>query len=199
MIIYIDSKANSLTHANGRKSKTKYNFIEDIIEELSMSNPNSAIFAGKFMTKSMAAIEKALRNYDISKVIISGWSLGGNDALTELFKLMQLFPNIDYDVLLLDSNHTDQISDLYFKSIASKIRSIYYVSDTYNAGKIKKQNKIRDFFDIEYLILSIPDKYNSSKHRACRDCSFDNNLYGYIWGYNNLYYRYKPIHYSYTS
>lgn len=175
-VIYLNAHI-AFPSSNGRPSRTKYNFREEVAEAI--YNDETIVMVGLYNKKFLEVILGAIIGYHIQNAVVSGWSAGGNDALTVASYLNGLVQNLK--VLLIDSNHTNNVSNDIFKKL--KGIKISDVSNNLNKVKIKKLQKVIDngLFD-EYLLLTIPKGFNGSNHRYCRDSTMNNNLYNYIFG-----------------
>ena len=177
--IYIHARMD-FPHSKGRKGRTLYNFQEEVAEGIFKSNTDTIAVAAKYYKGLASVVLKEIMTYDITDVIVSGWSLGGNDALTladEIYKQLKLSPKL----LLIDSNHTNQISDKAFKDL--KDSPVYYISNTVSKAKSSHISKVtKNGMLKEYLQLVIPATFKGSNHRYCRDSTISDNLYGYLFG-----------------
>ena len=176
MVIYFNAHIAFPT-SNGRKSRTKYNFREEVCDAI--YDEKTIVFAGLYSKKILEIIIQNTISYSIEETIVSGWSVGGNDAITVAASLVNKVPMIK--VLLIDSNHTNNITDGVFKKLKSI--EISNVSNNLNKTKIKKLEKVLNtglFKD--YLLLSLPKDFKGSHHRYCRDSTLNNHLYNYVFG-----------------
>lgn len=174
-VIYLNAHI-AFPSSNGRTSRTKYNYREEVANDI--YNEYTAVVAGLYSKKLLELILQLIIGYGIQNVVISGWSVGGNDALTVASYLNGVIKNLK--VLLIDSNHTNNLSNDIFKKLSGV--KVYDVSNNLNKVKIKKLQKVIDngIFH-EYLLLTIPKGFKGSNHRYCRDSTIENHLYDYIF------------------
>lgn len=174
-VIYLNAHI-AFPSSNGRQSRTKYNYREEVADAI--YNEQTAVVVGLYNKKLLELSLQLVIGYSIQNVIVSGWSAGGNDALTIASYLNGLVR--DLRVLLIDSNHTNNVSNGVFNKL--KGVPISDVSNNLNKVKIKKLQKVIDnrLFD-EYLLLTIPKGFKGSNHRYCRDSTMENRLYDYIF------------------
>lgn len=179
MAVYIHARMD-FPHSKGRKGKTLYNFQEEVAGGIFKPNADTIVVAARYYKGLVPIVIKQIMTYDITNVIVSGWSLGGNDAITlthEIYKQLKLIPKL----FLIDSNHTNQFADKVFKDL--KGMKVYYVSNTLSKAKSSHISKILNNGLLkEYLLLVIPHTFKGSNHRYCRDSSITDNVYGYIFG-----------------
>ena len=176
MVVYCHAHI-AFPSSNGRKSRTKYNFREEVIEAI--YNDETVAVAGNYSKKLLELILDIVVGYHIQRVITSGWSVGGNDALTVASYLNGIVS--DLKVLLIDSNHTNNVPDATF--IKLKGVEINNVSNNLNSVKVKKLQKVLNNGSFKhYLLLAIPKGFKGSNHRYCRDSTMENHLYDYISG-----------------
>ena len=186
-VIYIPDKPKRLVvylHAHGdfpasrgRKSRTKYNFREEVAEAI--YDKDTIAFAAKFGRGITDKVRDILSKYKITDLIISGWSVGGTDAVNLASYLAN--PKLNMKILLIDANYTNSIRG----SVYSKLTGvpIYFVSDFVSKVKTKHISKIIDYGILKlYLKVQIPNGFKGSHHRYCRDSSLNNHLYNYIFG-----------------
>ena len=175
-VVYLNAHI-AFPSSNGRPSRTKYNFREEVADAI--YNDETVAIVGLYNKKLLEIILDVIVGYHIPRVIVSGWSAGGNDALTVASYLNGFV--YDLKVLLIDSNHTNNVSNEVFKKL--KGVPISDVSNNLNKVKIKKLQKVIDngLFN-EYLLLTIPKSFKGSHHRYCRDSTLENHLYDYISG-----------------
>ena len=179
MAVYIHARMD-FPHSKGRKGKTLYNFQEEVAGGIFKPNADTIVVAARYYKGLVPIVIKQIMAYDITNVIVSGWSLGGNDAITlthEIYKQLKLIPKL----FLIDSNHTNQFADKVFKDL--KDMKVYYVSNTLSKAKSSHISKILNNGLLkEYLLLAIPHTFKGSNHRYCRDSAITDNLYGYLFG-----------------
>lgn len=189
MVIYLHAHGD-FPAANGRKPKTKYNFREEIAEAI--YDENTIAFAAKFGNGITAKAKEIIDKYDISNVIVSGWSMGGTDAVNMASYLVGL--KLDLKVLLIDANYTNTIRDAVYKKL--KGIPVYFLSNFISKAKTKHIEKVINHGLLkEYIKICIPATYKGSKHRYCRDSTMTNNLYNYIFG-GELKGKYKIAHWN---
>ncbi len=179
MAVYIHARMD-FPHSKGRKGRTLYNFQEEVAEGIFNANPNTIVVVARYDKKTPTAVIELINSYKIKDVTISGWSLGGNDAvtlLTEIYKKTDICPTL----LLIDSNHTNQFSDKVFQQV--KTSKVFYISNTLSKAKSSHISKIiKNGMSVTYLLLTIPKGFSGSNHRYCRDSTINNNVYGFIFG-----------------
>ena len=186
-VIYIPDKPTKLVvylHAHGdfpasrgRKSRTKYNFREEVAEAI--YNDETLAFAAKFGRGITDKVRELLSKYNITDLIISGWSVGGTDAVN----LASYVANskLDLKILLIDANYTNSIKGPIYNKL--KGVPVYYISNFVSKAKTKHISKIIDYGLLkEYLKVQLPDGFKGSNHRYCRDSSLNNHLYEYVFG-----------------
>ena len=185
MAVYLNPPAMAFPHSKGKKGKTLYNFQEEVAQAIYDGNPDTIAVAAVYNRDLPSFLNELINVYSIETVVVSGWSLGGNDAVrlaTELRNVKSL--------ILIDSNHTNQLNQRYFDFLRGT--KLYYISNEYSAAKLKHMTKIFAVTEHEYLKLAIPKGFGGSYHRYCRDSTLDNNVYGYALG-GPLYGSYEVI------
>lgn len=198
-LIYFHSN-DALPKANGRKGKTKYNFYEDIVEQMQIANPDALVFVGKNSASYQNEIIKGIKKNGVDEVVVSGWSDGGNYAVNMTAKLYEQFPNLKIHLLLIDSNHTDNCATKVWDTLDKHNQSIDYLSNLISKEKNRKLVKIMKYkLPINYLRLKVPATIRVSKHRYCRDSALEDNVYGYLIGGELDMSRYTKLHYDYDK
>ena len=196
MIIYYHSNM-VLYHSKGRKPRTFYNFQEDYIKSLSEQNPNSIVIVTYYYNQELVEyIEEIIKEYNISNIIVSGWSAGGNSAIYAAAQLSKL--DINTQLLLIDCNHTNEVDLKYIKQLANNEVTIAYISNIISPAKNKKISNIISYkIPISYFKIEIPEGYIGSNHMYCRNSTMDFNLYGYLLG-GPLNENYEQGYYNYS-
>ncbi len=175
MVIYLNPQAMPFPHANGKNSRTLYNFQEEVAQAIFDKNPGTIGVAAVYNRDLPRFLNELITSYRIQVVVVSGWSLAGNDAI----KLATEIRNVT-GLVLIDSNHTNQMNQRYFTFLRGT--HLLYISNTYNATKLKKTAKAFEVMPHEYLLLHIPSGFTGSNHRYCRDSSLNNNVFGFFFG-----------------
>ena len=176
MVIYLHAHGD-FPASKGRKSRTKYNFREEVAEAI--YDENTIAFAAKFGSGITDKVRDFLKKYDISNVIVSGWSVGGTDAV--LLASYLASSNLDLKVLLIDANYTNTVRDSSYKKL--KGVPISYLSSFSSRIKTKHISKIINHGLLkEYLKVKLPVGFKGSHHRYCRDSTLNYHLYKYIFG-----------------
>lgn len=176
MVIYLHAHGD-FPAAKGRKSRTKYNFREEVAEAI--YDYETIAFAAKFGRGVTDKAKDIIKKYNISNLIVSGWSVGGSDAVTLASSLASL--NVDLKILLIDANYTNSIRDSVYKKLNGV--PISFISNFVSKAKTKHISKIiaKGLFK-EYLKVKLPDGFKGSNHRYCRDSTLNFHLYDYIFG-----------------
>lgn len=188
-----------LPHTDNEKPKHPFNFQESIANKILTNNQNSiTIVTYEYSEKLVQKVDKLIEEYDLTDVIISGWSAGGNNAVRAAATLANDKRNIQ--LLLIDCNHTNQLPMKYFNTLAKYNIPIHYTSNImgYNKNKVLK-NIMAAKLDITFYKLKIPKNYSGSNHMYCRNCAVNYDLYGYLLGAHELGEHYKLGYYDYKK
>ena len=176
MVVYLHAHGD-FPASKGRKSRTKYNFREEVAEAI--YDNNTIAFAAKFGNGITAKVKEVISKYNITDIIVSGWSVGGTDAVNLASYLAN--PKLDLKVLLIDANYTNTIRDAVYKKLNGV--PISFLSNFISKAKTKHISKIIDHGLLkEYIKVKLPDGFKGSNHRYCRDSTLNYHLYDYIFG-----------------
>lgn len=198
-IIFYYNSNGTLPHIKNQTPRNLFNFQEGIADKLLKNNKNSIIIVTyQYSSKLIKEVDKLIKKYDLTDVIISGWSAGGNNAVKAAVELANNKRNIQ--LLLIDANDTDQLGMGYFKTLAKYNIPIHYTSNLLSQNKMKVLKKIRNAkLDIFFYKLKIPKDFSGSNHIYCRNCAVNYDLYGYLLGAHDIGKHYKVGYYSYKK
>lgn len=190
MVVYLHAYGD-FPASNGRKSRTKYNFREEVAEAI--YDENTIAFAAKYGRGITDKAKDIIIKYNISDIIVSGWSVGGTDAVNMAANLVGLKLNLK--ILLIDANYTNTIRDAVYKKL--KGVPVYFLSNLVSKAKTKHIMKIinNDLLK-EYIKLKLPDGFKGSHHRYCRDSTLNYHLYDYVFGGELNTNKYKILHWD---
>ena len=198
IIIYYNCNS-VLPHSKTENPKRPFNFQEGIANKMFANNPNSiTVVTYQYSKKLVNKIDELIEEYNLTDIIISGWSAGGNNAIQATAKLANNERNIY--LLLIDCNDTNQLPMKYFNTLAKYNIPIHYTSNVmgYNKNKVLK-NIMAAKLDITFYKLKIPKNYSGSHHIYCRNCAVNYDLYGYLLGAHELGEHYKLGYYDYKK
>ena len=180
MIIYFKEYSTYLV-SKGKKAKSLFCFADDIAKVIAADNPTSIVISGRYSKNFHTFAEDYIKKYHITDVTVMGWSAGGNDVITTAAELIEAFEDRVPNILLIDCNHTDGLSDGLFKSIKERGSSIWYFLTLACKAKNEALTKIRKYdIPLNYIRFSVPDDYMGSKHIACRNAAILFNIAGWI-------------------
>ena len=198
LIVYCHPN-NKLVHTESANPKRPLNTYEGIVQLISEDNPGAAVLVTWTYSKSLVSkLDALIDDNNIEEIIISGWSAGGNLAVRMAAALAKQGRHIK--LLFLDCNHTTQLADKYFKTLAKYDTTLYYACHVMGKSKDRVLRKIMaQKIPIVYYKLTIPKNFSGSQHIYCRDSAIKFNLYGYLLGTVDLNKNYKEYHYDYSS
>ena len=185
-------------HTKGKPPRSPYNFQENIVDGIQLKNPTAvAVAMRRYNNKLIDLLYGIIKEKGIKELIISGWSMGGSDALTLAAKLY-LKVDVKLSLILIDANYTNDIAADVFLKLRG-VRTVY-ISNTFIPAKVKKISKLMSYkLPLEYMILSIPKDYKGSNHMFCRNSTIDNDMYGYVFGNHGYADCYRRAVYDYDG
>ena len=190
---------SQLSHEESKKFKHPFSFQEGIANKIFTKNPDSIVIVTyQYSSKLVKEIDKLMKKYDLTDLIISGWSAGGNNAVRAAAELANDKYNIQ--LLLIDCNDTDQLKQRLFNTLAKHNVIVHYTSNLLSKNKMKVLKKIRAAeLEIYFYKLKIPKNFSGSNHIYCRNCAVNYDLYGYLLGAHSIGKHYKVGYYSYKK
>jgi len=175
MAVYLNPPAMAFPHSNGKKGKTLYNYQEEVAQAILDGTPDTIAVAAIYNRDLPRFLNELIRLYNITEVVVAGWSLGGNDAVRAATEILNV-----KTLMLIDANHTNNLGTRYFNALRGT--KLIYISDVYTPAKLKHMTKIFAVTDHQFLQLKIPKGFSGSNHRYCRDSTLDNNVFRYAFG-----------------
>lgn len=197
IIVYYHT--NKILYHTDEEPKHPFNYLEGIGNILLEDNPNSIVVVTYYYNKKLVnLIDNLINEYNIENIIISGWSIGGNNAIYAAAALAS--ENRHIQLLLIDSNNTNEIADKYFNKLKEYNVIVNFTSNVTGQSKYKVlRNAIKSEIPIIYLALNIPPNFNGSNHTYCKDCAILYNLYGFLLGNIDLNENYTLGYYNYIE
>ena len=167
MTIYLHPPQMSFPHSNGKKSRTKYNFQEEIAQQIFDTNFDCVAAAAVYNKDFIRLMNELVDLYSIKEVSVAGWSLGGNSAVKAATEIKNVV-----DLILVDANHTNQMAQKYFDFLRGT--KLTYVSNNDTPAKMRKAIKaFAAMPDHEFIKVPVPVGFKGSLHRLCRDWYLD--------------------------
>ena len=166
------------------------NAQEDILDAITANNEGS-IVATTYFGVSNSDVNEMLRvvesiEADPSNIIISGWSAGGNEALTITDELLNNHSNLGTpQVFLVDSNHTNQINNKIFQNIKENgVKCTLLTSESEKTIEDKLSKLISNNIDLD--LISVNFNPNGSEHLERKRIAIFNDVFGYLINSDDL-------------
>lgn len=167
LVIYFHPPQMPFPHSNGRKSRTKYNFQEEIAQQIFDANPNTVVAVAIYSRDFVWLMNELVNLYKLTDVAVMGWSLGGNSAVKAATEIKNVI-----SLTLIDANHTNQMNKKYFDYLRGT--TLIYVSNNDSPAKLKKVSKAFEAMpEHQFIKVPVPIGFKGSIHRFCRDYYLD--------------------------
>ncbi len=181
-----EKKYNNMTH--GELDRTNFRTSTGQVDTLMSSNPNAIVAASRFGierdTTEMLNIMSEL-GIQSNHTIVSGFSAGGNAAVTNAEKILKNYSNLrNVELLLLDTNNLDQVNKKTIKYLADnnvKVTTLNSLDEKY--VKRKYHYLYDQGVDLSVIHTArTKSQIHITWHTDHKVMAFNDNLFGYMLG-----------------
>ncbi len=198
------AKYNSHNYKDGACAKQ-----EDIADTIMNQNPNTIVAVSHFKA-SDGDVKEMLNVMDKIGVnsghtVVSGFSAGGNKALTATEEILKNHKNLgNPELFLIDCNQTNQVSSSTISYLgANNVKCTLFHQLNNNYLKKNYNHLYNSGIDMSVVNLSSDWSVSDSNHLAKKRIAVNDNFFGYMLGNTNLptnnYYgvgNYSYLHYD---
>ncbi len=217
VIIYSDAaKDNSIkTRGQSKYYSTdttgKLNAQEDFLDAITANNPDTIVVSTYFgvSNKDVGEMLDVLESLEVdpNKVVVSGWSAGGNEALTITNEIITNHQSLGTpEVLLIDSNHTNQLNGQVMQNLKENDVKCTLIT---SLGEKTIEDKLSKLIDnnVDLDVINVDFTSNGSYHMERRNIAVYDDVFGYLLGtrdepssdYANVNYTFQSYDYDTNS